>query len=56
MPDETREERIRRYAYNRWELRQFYKFRENDTAEDDWICAEAQIKREELRELSNGKI
>ncbi len=44
--EETIEERIRRYAYNRWEARQKFKFRLEDTDKDDWKIAEEIVRRE----------
>lgn len=47
--DETREEYIRRLARNRYEMRMNFKFRLQDTAEDDWRIAQEQVRREEIR-------
>lgn len=51
--DETREELIRRLAHNRWELRQHFKFRLEDTAEDDWRLAEDMVRRDEARRAND---
>jgi hypothetical protein len=51
--DETREMYIRRLARNRYDLRMQFKFRLQDTAEDDWRIAEESVRREEARRLNN---
>jgi len=48
--NETIEERIKRYAYNRWELRMKYKFRLQDTDKDDWRIAEGMVTKETFNE------
>jgi len=51
--DENREDYIRRLARNRYDMRMQFKFRLNDTAEDDWRIAEENVKREEMRRANN---
>ncbi len=53
MDEETREDRIRRYAQNRYDMRMQFKFRLQDTDKDDWRVAEEQVKREEMRQANN---
>lgn len=44
--EETFEDRVRRYARNRYEMRMHHKWRLQDTAEDDWRAARALVEKE----------
>ena len=54
--NETREDRVRRYAQNRYDMRIRYKFCLNDTDKDDWKCAEEQVRREEIKNASDDPL
>lgn len=50
-PDnETIEQMIKRYAQNRYEMRQHFKWRLEDTAEDDWRIASEIVMKEIYRD------
>lgn len=49
LSEETREDYIRRLAKQRYEFRLHFKYRLNDTANDDWAWATEQIRQEEVR-------
>jgi hypothetical protein len=51
---ETREEYIRRLAFNRYEMRMKFKFRLQDTDKDDWYAAELFVQREEMRKANDA--
>ena len=44
--EETIEERTRRYAQNRYDLRMAKRYRLEDTEKDDWAYAEDLVRRE----------
>lgn len=46
--NETRQEYIKRLARQRYEMRMHFKWRMNDTAEDDWRYAEEAVRKEEV--------
>lgn len=48
--DETREEYIKRLAYNRWEMRQTYKWKLWETDKDDYHVAEEMVREEDVRD------
>jgi hypothetical protein len=41
-------ERVKQIAYNRWELRKEFHWRENENDKDDWRVAEHIVQAEEL--------
>jgi len=47
--EETLEERIRRYAQNRYDMRIHHKWKLWETADDDWRAAEELARREFYR-------
>ena len=47
--DETNEDRTRRYARNRYEMRMKFKWRLSDTDKDDWESAKKQVEDDNRR-------
>jgi hypothetical protein len=50
---ETRQDYIKRLARQRYEFRIYFKWRLNDTAEDDWRYAEEAIRREDVERANS---
>ena len=47
--EESVEETVRRYAYNRWQMRQSFKWKLHETDLDDWRIAEEMVREELVR-------
>jgi len=50
MIEETVEQYIRKIAHNRYQMRQHFKWRLNDTADDDWNYAKEFVLKELYQE------
>lgn len=49
LDNETQEDYIRRLAKQRWEMRMHFRWRLEDTADDDWNYAKRSVEEEMRR-------